>query len=64
MKKKNQSIEANLEMKQMLKVDKSIETIVINIFYIFLKTKLSVNVEVQKTKRTQVEFIEMKTILR
>lgn len=64
MKKKNQSKEANLEMKQMLKVDKSIETIVINIFYIFLKTKLSVNVEVQKTKRTQVEFIEMKTILR
>lgn len=64
MKKKNQSIEANLEMKQMLKVDKSIETIVINIFYIFLKTKLSVNVEVQKTKRTQVKFIEMKTILR
>lgn len=48
----------------MLKVDKSIETIVINIFYIFLKTKLSVNVEVQKTKRTQVKFIEMKTILR
>lgn len=64
MKKKNQSKEANLEMKQMLKVVKSIETIAINIFYIFLKTKLSVNVEVQKTKRTQVEFIEMKTILR
>ena len=39
MRKKNHSIETNIEVKYMLRVDKDIETMIIKIFHI-LKTKI------------------------